>query len=101
VGYFYDDGMIYIATRADSRKSRNLQRDARCCVVVDVLKGGVGKGLMLTGKAEIAKGAEFRRLKVRIGKLAGWHLDRWDVGGHSPDSMIVFRPAKAATIGQI
>ena len=27
--------MIYIATRTDSRKSRNIQRDARCCVVVD------------------------------------------------------------------
>jgi hypothetical protein len=51
---------------------------------------------VLIGKAEVVKGAEFRRLKVGIEKLSGWRLDCY-----LPDSMIVFRPAKATTIGRI
>ena len=84
-----------------TKKARNLLANPKCCVVVDVLDAGEGKGLVFQGQAKIVFGPAFARLGRTIERLAGWHLDKWEIGGTKPNSIIEFRPERVAEIGRV
>jgi nitroimidazol reductase NimA-like FMN-containing flavoprotein (pyridoxamine 5'-phosphate oxidase superfamily) len=95
-------GRIYVATFSRTKKVRNIRRNPRCCLLVDTGRRGRGRGLMLQGEATlVTKNANYQALKRSIETATGWHLNRWDIGGHRPDSFLKFTPAKAVEIGEL
>ena len=56
VWYKYEHGEIIVATPPASRKARNIRRDSRVTLLIDISEGGVGwpKGVIVYGKAEVA-----------------------------------------------
>ncbi|OLE91966.1 MAG: hypothetical protein AUF79_01260 [Crenarchaeota archaeon 13_1_20CM_2_51_8] len=89
--------MIYIPTNSKSVKARNLRRNKKCCVIVDLYKGGKGRGVMLQGTGKLAVGKEFLHAKNVVEQSTGWKLDRWEVGlarKDRVDTMILFKPTK-------
>lgn len=101
VGYFYHGGTIYVPTVARTKKARNIEHNPRCCVVVDVVERGRGRGLMIQGKAKLLKGASFTKSKRLIEELSGWRLDTWRINGSRPDSVLMLAPEKIVEIGRV
>jgi|FaiFalFF_MnMetaG_3_1042247.scaffolds.fasta_scaffold08547_3 nitroimidazol reductase NimA-like FMN-containing flavoprotein (pyridoxamine 5'-phosphate oxidase superfamily) len=101
VGYTYYRGAIYIATYSKTKKVRNVARNPKCCVLVHIMERGRGKGLMIQGTATLLGGMLYEQLKDKIEKSAGWHLERWDIGGHKPDTFLKIIPTKIAEIGRL
>lgn len=104
VGYHYYRGLLYVPTYARSRKARNLNRERKCCVIVDEYRKRIGRGVMLQGTARVCKRSEFPRLKRLLESLTGWRLDNWRVGqttDHKVDTILVFKPQKVSIIGRV
>jgi ribosomal-protein-alanine N-acetyltransferase len=104
VGYYYDKGLVYIATNSASAKVENLRSNPNCCVLVDVEKKKGAKGVMLRGTAKVISGKAFPEMKSHLESISGWHLGDWELGPpprDKVDAFIVFTPEKISTIGRI
>ena len=104
VGYVYQAGLIYIATNSASRKVRNIRRNPKCCVLVDLERKRGAKGVMLRGCAEVLTGKAFSKLRSRVESISGWHLDRWELGPKpydKVDAFVIFTPERLSTIGSV
>ncbi len=63
VTYYFENGFLYFATDYDTRKYKNLQKNNRIAIVVDIYKAGGNKAVIIQGTTEfIEKGPEFKRL---------------------------------------
>lgn len=53
VWYEYKDGRITVATPSSSRKAKNVRRDTKVTLLIDISEGGVQpKGVIIYGKAD-------------------------------------------------
>jgi nitroimidazol reductase NimA-like FMN-containing flavoprotein (pyridoxamine 5'-phosphate oxidase superfamily) len=61
---FYDDGFFYFATDYDTRKYRNLEKNKKIALVIDIYNSTIdNKAVIVQGTAEfIEKGKEFQSL---------------------------------------
>lgn len=68
VWYMWEDGTLYIETAYNSVKGRNILRDPRCAVTIDVTGGGMrNKHVIIEGEAEtIQEHEEVQSLARRI-----------------------------------
>jgi len=87
VGYFYHNDIIYIPTNSKSNKVRNLTHNPKCCVIVDTYANRKGRGILVQGKARVAFGKHYCKLKSKIEKLTGWKLDNWRLGDPPKDKV--------------
>jgi uncharacterized protein len=61
---FYDDGFFYFATDYDTKKYRNLEKNKKIALVIDIYNSTIdNKAVIVQGTAEfIEKGKEFQSL---------------------------------------
>lgn len=65
--FLWDGAAVLFPTSGATRKARNLERDPRATVMIDDSRGGLDlRGVTLTGRAEILRGAEALALNRRI-----------------------------------
>jgi uncharacterized protein len=64
VNYVFDDGIFYYATDHDTKKYRNLEKNKKSALVVDIYNSSVeNKAVIVQGVVEfVERGEEFRRL---------------------------------------
>ncbi len=66
VWYLFEDGYLFVATSAKSRKARNISARARASLMVDVRKAGAERGVSGAGKAELLSGKQSEEINRRI-----------------------------------
>lgn len=66
VWFLYEDGAIYIATNAGTRKARNLMQDPRMAVCIESRAAGKESGMSACGHAELLRGEAAAPLAQRI-----------------------------------
>lgn len=67
VWFLWDDGCILMPTNGTTQKVRNLERDRRASVLIDVADAGFQvSGLTVMGHVDIIRGAPARGLNGRI-----------------------------------
>lgn len=65
--FLWEDGAVLMPTSGSSRKARNLVRDPRASVMVDDSRGALDvRGITLSGRAEIVRGASAAETNDRI-----------------------------------
>jgi len=96
VSYLFRDNEFLIAVDYDTRKFRNLRRNRRAALVVDVLSPN--RGILIQGHTElIEKGAEFRHAYSSFYKAFSWvRADPWKEG-EAP--FVRIKPATKASWG--
>jgi nitroimidazol reductase NimA-like FMN-containing flavoprotein (pyridoxamine 5'-phosphate oxidase superfamily) len=64
VNYVFDDGFFYFATDHDTKKYRNLEKNKKSALVVDIYNSSVdNKAVIVQGVVEfVERGEEFQRL---------------------------------------
>jgi uncharacterized protein len=64
VNYVFDDGFFYFATDHDTKKYRNLEKNKKSALVVDIYNSSVdNKAVIVQGVVEfVDRGEEFKRL---------------------------------------
>ncbi|HEX2613953.1 MAG TPA: pyridoxamine 5'-phosphate oxidase family protein [Nitrososphaera sp.] len=81
VSYIFDKNRIFIAIGYGDKKYKNLKRNSKTALVVDVYKSSVdNKAIMVTGEAEfVTTKAEFDRLYKIFSKKFEWYkLHPWN-----------------------
>ncbi len=61
VWFLYENGIIFISTGRDSAKVRNIKRNPKVAVTVDVSEDGVNKGVVFRGEAELVENDELSK----------------------------------------
>jgi nitroimidazol reductase NimA-like FMN-containing flavoprotein (pyridoxamine 5'-phosphate oxidase superfamily) len=64
--FLYEDGCLYLAIPSSSAKGRNLMRNPRIAVMIDVRSSYAEAGLTASGEAEIISGDEAARIVQRV-----------------------------------
>jgi PPOX class probable F420-dependent enzyme len=65
--FLWQDGVVLMPTSGSSRKAQNLARDPRASVMVDDSRGALDvRGITLSGRAEILRGASAAGMNARI-----------------------------------
>ena len=59
--FLYENGIIFISTGRDSAKVRNIKRNPKVAVTVDVSEDGVNKGVVFRGEAELVENDELSK----------------------------------------
>lgn len=83
VSYIFENGYIFFATDYNSKKYRNLERNKRLAIVVDIYNSSVdNKAVIINGSAEfIERGKEFDRLYSIFESKFEWvRRDPWKEG---------------------
>lgn len=98
----WDGEAVLIPTSGRTRKIRNLRRAPRATLMVEQCRGGLDiRGAMLVGPAEIAEGAEARRLNrsIHLKYVTAAGLDLPEVRGYldTDDVTIRVRPDRVVT----
>jgi nitroimidazol reductase NimA-like FMN-containing flavoprotein (pyridoxamine 5'-phosphate oxidase superfamily) len=101
VGYLYSRPYIYVPTNSRTKKVSNLLKKPKCCIIVDTYQKGLGRGVMLQGKAHVALEEEYLELKDKIEKISKWDLDSWSIDGRPVDAIIRFNPEHIVIIGTL
>lgn len=102
VGFYFSGRLLYIPTNSKSVKARNISRNRKCCLIVDVYEEGEGRGVMLQGLGKLAVGRDFLHAKQFMESSTDWKLDKWRVGPPGKDrvdTIIVFNPTRRIAIG--
>ena len=96
VNYVFLDGKFYIGVDWESRKVKNIQKNNKVALVIDLYKPN--RGILVEGEAElIDRGEEFKRIyKIFYEKFAWVRADPWDEG-EAP--FIVVKPVKKVSWG--
>jgi PPOX class probable F420-dependent enzyme len=66
VWYLFEDGRLFIATSAKSRKARNVAAQPKASLMVDVRKPGLERGVTAAGRADLLSGSQSREINRRI-----------------------------------
>ena len=66
VWYVFEDGSLFVATSAKSRKARNIVAKPIASLMVDLRKPGAERGVNATGRAELISGEPSRTINRRI-----------------------------------
>jgi len=66
VWYLFEDGYLFVATSAKSRKVRNIAARPKASLMVDVRKPGAERGVNAAGRAELISGDQSREINRRI-----------------------------------
>ena len=66
VWYLFEDGYLFVATSAKSRKVRNIAARPKASLMVDVRKPGAERGVNAAGRAEVISGDQSREINRRI-----------------------------------
>ena len=66
VWYLYEDPHVYFATFSASRKARNAAARPKASVIVDVRTAAEERGVSASGRVEILRGPESKRINQRI-----------------------------------
>ena len=80
VNFIFDEGAFYFATDYDSKKYRNLEKNKKVGLVVDIYKSSAdNKAVVVQGTAEIIeRGREFQKLYDAFYKKFEWvRQDPW------------------------
>jgi nitroimidazol reductase NimA-like FMN-containing flavoprotein (pyridoxamine 5'-phosphate oxidase superfamily) len=98
VCYIFRDGFIYIVTDYGTKKYKNVVKDRRVALVVDVYRPGAHKAVMIQGDAEILEGGEeYRRISEEFFRKFKWaREDPWKEG-ESP--IFKIKPVKVVSWG--
>jgi len=99
VNYIHENHFIYFATDYGTKKYRNLQKNKRIAVIVDVYNTSLNnKALLIQGTAElIERGNEFKRMYKIFEKKFEWvRIDPWKEG-EAP--FVKVHPAKKVSWG--
>lgn len=83
VNYIHENDFIYFATDYGTKKYRNLQKNNRIAVIIDVYNTSINnKALLIQGITElIERGNEFKRLYKIFEKKFEWvRIDPWKEG---------------------
>jgi uncharacterized protein len=75
ISYIYENGFFYFATDYDTKKYRNLEKNNRAALVVDVYNSSVNnnRAVIVQGITELIKsGDEFKRLYKIFEKKFEW-----------------------------
>lgn len=96
VCYLLQDGNFYIATDYGTKKYKNVLKNPKAALVVDVYKPH--RAVTVEGEAEIlGRGEEFRRVRELFYRKFDWaRKDPWDEG-ESP--ILKIKPLKKASWG--
>ena len=95
VCYLYTSGDLWVATDYGTRKYRNLQKNDRVALLVDVGYDS-NRGLLLQGRAKIfEKGPQFRKIYAVFFKKFAWVRDAPWKEGEAP--FIKIRPTWKAS----
>jgi len=66
VWYLFEDGHLFVATSAKTRKARNIVGHAQASLMVDVRKPGGERGASCAGKAELISGEPSKGINEAI-----------------------------------
>jgi PPOX class probable F420-dependent enzyme len=66
VWYLFEDGHLFVATSAKSRKARNVAAQPKASLMVDVRKPGSERGVTAAGRADLLSGNLSREINRRI-----------------------------------
>ncbi len=80
VNYVFLDGRFYIGVDYESRKVRNVQKNNKVALVIDVYKPN--RGILIEGEATLLdRGPEFKRVYSIFYERFAWvRRDPWDEG---------------------
>jgi Pyridoxamine 5'-phosphate oxidase len=113
--FLWEDDAVLMPTSGASRKARNARRDGRAAVMVDDSRGGLDvRGITMTGRLEIASGADAAEANRHVHRKyltdAGLELPQvqealatddvtlrflperaqsWDLGGHPASRLVL------------
>jgi PPOX class probable F420-dependent enzyme len=98
--FLWEDDAVLMPTSGTSRKARNARRDERAAVMVDDSRGGLDvRGLTMTGRVEIATGAEAAAANRRVHRKyltgAGLELPEVQEALATDDVTLRFLPERA------
>ncbi|MGH9676058.1 MAG: pyridoxamine 5'-phosphate oxidase family protein [Candidatus Acidiferrum sp.] len=68
VWYLFEDGCLFVATSAKTRKARNVAARPSGSLMVDARKPGAERGVTATGELELITGQISREMNLRIHK---------------------------------
>jgi len=79
VSYLYEEGIIWIATDYDTRMYKNLQKNPKVALTIDVYKEGGHKAVCIQGSALILEsGTEFSTIYEKFYEKFSWvRNDPW------------------------
>jgi uncharacterized protein len=83
VNYMYENNFLYFATDYNTRKYRNLQKNKKIAVTIDVYNTSLNNiGVVIQGSSElIERGEEFKRLYKTFERKFEWvRNDPWQEG---------------------
>lgn len=96
VCFIFHEGFLYIATDYDTRKYKNILRNPRVALAIDVYKPN--RGVSIEGEAEILEGGEeFRRVFKLFHEKFDWvRKDPW---GEGEAPFLKIKPLKKVSWG--
>jgi nitroimidazol reductase NimA-like FMN-containing flavoprotein (pyridoxamine 5'-phosphate oxidase superfamily) len=79
VSYYFEDGFFYFATDYDTKKYRNLKKNNKIAISVDIYTPGRHRAVIVQGSIQfIEKGPQFKRLYDIFYKKFAWvRADPW------------------------
>lgn len=82
VAYIFEDGAFYIATDYDTRTYKNIKKNPRAAITVDIYRPGGNKAVLSQGKVEvIEKGDRFAEIYKKFHTKFAWvRRDPWKEG---------------------
>jgi general stress protein 26 len=100
--FLWDGGALLFPTSGKTRKARNLEHDPRATVMIDDSRGGLDlRGITLTGRATILRGADAvalnRRIHLKYLTEHGRDLDVVDRYLSTDDITIRFEPERVSS----
>ena len=100
--FLWDGAAVLLPTSGATRKITNLERDARATVMIDDSRGGFDlRGITMTGRAEILRGADAvalnRRIHLRYLEERGRDLQPVDRYLATDDVTIRFAPERVSS----
>lgn len=66
VWYVFEDGQLFVATSAKSRKARNIMARPKASLMVDLRRPGAERGVNAAGSAELISGERSRVINRRL-----------------------------------
>jgi PPOX class probable F420-dependent enzyme len=66
VWFLFENGQLFVATSAKTRKARNLAARPKASLMVDIRKPGVERGVTVAGAADLLSGHPSREINRRI-----------------------------------
>ena len=80
VSFIFDDGLFLVATDYETRSFKNLIKNPKVSVVIDIYKHGEHKAILIQGISEIVEhGDEFKRIFQKFFDKFQWVRDEpWE-----------------------